>query len=397
MLIEKIKSIDSYNFLLIVLFVSLSLPDRVTPIVLILTALFALYKRFQIKRFRSGIFIPFVLLFSYYVLRLMGSVDVSGGIKFIEKNLIYIIGPIVLIPALINQKQRLLKAFVIGFLVVCMYTLVLVFMHYIGTDFEEKKWYFQYIETYGYHPTYMSIYALVSILIIDKYEFFKSPFLNGALIIFNILFIFFTASRAPLLVLFVLLILRTLIFRKKLYVFVFSLALILGFSAYSFSKDFRYKIDQLTTFKGFDYYDNNDYGSVSLRVAKIKAARSVWEEHFWLGYGTGGLKEELIKKYRSKELECWPCSQRKYNPHNQYLSLLSGHGLVGLVLFGIIIAYFIKSCFQHKDYFFFEVLLIFLISGLTESILERQKGVVAFVLLLFLLYVTKNQTNAKSF
>jgi O-antigen ligase len=395
MLSSNPKITDIYNYLLGFLLLSFSFPDKWSPLVIIVLLIISLYIRIKKKiGFKNYLMFFYLSIFAYYSIRLIGSPNFVSGIKFLEKNLIFIIAPIIIIPSIIQSRDKLLKTFVIGFTIVCSYTMIMLLVDSLmGSN--ENKWYFQNIETYGFHSTYMAMYAVVSLLILDWCKTFRSKYVRILCIIINLLFIFFSASRVVLLVLLVLLIMRAILFKKKKYIVFLSILVSMGVLAYAFSNDFRFKINQLSTFKGFDYYDNNDYGSVSLRVAKIQASYNVWQENLWFGVGTGGLKDELIKQYRSKEIECWPCSQRRYNPHNQYLSLLAGYGIIGLVVFMLSIFFILYHAIINRNYLLIEILILFLITSLTESILERQKGILIFAVVLYLIFTLDKRTVKK--
>jgi len=100
---------NCYNVLLVALVASFSLSDRIAPLVFILLAVVSVALRLKLK-------IPFSLnttgvLFSaiylYYLFRLLGTNEITDGIKFLEKNLSFIIVPLVIIPSLICVKKKL--------------------------------------------------------------------------------------------------------------------------------------------------------------------------------------------------------------------------------------------------------------------------------------------------
>lgn len=378
---------NTYNFLLIVLAASFSLPDRVAPPILIVLALASVALRFKLKIPFSlnRVSILFIVIFLYYLFRLWGSNDLSDGIKFLEKNLSFIIVPLIFIPNLIHNKKSIIKVFILGFSSVAIYTIIFsTISHYFLNS--DTKWYFQNIEQYGFHPTYMGMYSIISLIFLEREKLFKNKNFTILLIAINIAFIIFSASRISIITLIFIFILRAIFERKKHYLIIlvgaFSSLLLFYFA----SSDFKYKVNQLTSFRGFNHYDNNDYGSVSVRVAKIKTAKKVWLDNKWLGVGTGGLSDELVKTYRSKDIECWPCAQRRYNPHNQYLSILSGHGLIGFFIFALLIISILFRALKDRNYILLEIVLVFLTIGFTESILERQKGLMLFTFFLYFCY-----------
>lgn len=283
------------------------------------------------------------------------------------------------------KKKTIIKGFILGFSFIAIYTILFSTFNFYFFN-SGTKWYFQNIEHYGFHPTYMGMYSIISLIFLEREKLFKINNIKILLITINILFIVFSASRIAIIALLLIFILRAIFERKKRYLIIVGGAFSSLFLFYLLSNDFRFKVNQLTSFKGFDHYDNNDYGSVSVRVAKIKAAKKVWLDNKWFGVGTGGLTESLIKEYRSKEIECWPCAQRRYNPHNQYLSILSGHGLIGFFIFALLMIFLLYRAFKDRNYVLLELVLLFLIIGFTESILERQKGLMLFTFFLYFCY-----------
>lgn len=359
---------------------------------MILLAPLSLYLRFKHKLnyFKNKDSCLYVLIFLLYVLGLLWCDQTKEGLKFIEKNLSFIVMPLVIIPQLLPNKKKILRAFVISLIIIAVYTLVatLINVSFFGSEF---RWYFQEIEKFGFHPTYMGLYCLLAIVMITREKLFENyKKLNWILLSFLMLFLFFLASRIAILALVFLLILRLITSWKKEYFIGLISIFIIGVGLFFASDDFNYKTKQLLDFKGLTYYDNNNYGSVSVRVAKIKASLKVWSQNPWLGSGTGCLKEDLVTAYRSKSIECWPCSRQQYNPHNQYLSFLAGYGFMGLALFLALLGFLVYKAIRYKNILLLESLLLFMIVFLTESLLYRQRGLTAFLFFMILFYGIHN-------
>lgn len=367
---------------------SLSLPERILPIVMIVLAPLSLYLRFKhrLNHFKNKDSWLYLLIFLLYVLGLLWCDQTREGLKFIEKNLSFIVMPLVIIPQLLPPKKTIFKAFIISLITIAVYTLVatLINISFFGS---ELRWYFQEIEKFGFHPTYMGLYCLLAMVMLTREKLFDNKKkLKWILLSFLILFIFFLASRIAILALVFLLVLRLLISWKKEYFIGLISIFIVGVGMFFISDDFNYKTKQLLDLKSITYYDNNNYGSVSVRVAKIKASMKVWSQNPWLGSGTGCLTVDLVTAYRSKSIECWPCSRQQYNPHNQYLSYLAGYGFVGLTFFLLLLILLAFKAIKTKNLLFLESLFIFMIIFLTESLLYRQRGLTAFIFFMVLFY-----------
>ena len=131
-----------------------------------------------------------------------------------------------------------------------------------------------------------------------------------------------------------------------------------------------------------------------VRVENWNSVVKVISSNLFLGVGAdGGL--ELLQKERNVKSEPYI---NRHNAHNDILEILLRYGLVGLCMFLIIVLKLVKKAILTKEYFLGWFLIVFLISGLTESYLQRQIGLVFFVFLSLFLYNLKtiNQTELKS-
>ncbi len=385
--------ISLYNFLLVLLVFSLSLNRKIAPILMILSLVTAVFLRFKYKHsiFKEKYFYFYLLFFLYQLIRtLFDQENLSLGLRYVEKNLSFIVIPLIFIPELIKNIKTIYKSFIFGLILSIIILFFRISFFLLTTNNHNGiRFYYQYFSKFGFHPTYLGMYALIAIIIIDNVHLFdKSK--SKMLILFFSLVIFLTASRIAMIALVLFFLYKSILNKRKFYLKIVILILFSGVFAYSFSPDFRLKITQLKNFKGFSYYDNNDYGSVSLRVAKIKAATRVWKKNKWFGVGYGQVEEQLINFYKTKSIQCWPCMKRKYNTHNEYLQILASLGNFGLFLFFLLIGYLFVDALVHKKHMLLDIIFVFLMFGLTESILERQRGITALLFFTVIAYHSSN-------
>jgi O-antigen ligase len=105
------------------------------------------------------------------------------------------------------------------------------------------------------------------------------------------------------------------------------------------------------------------------------------------------MQDELQLVYKKNNFDI--AYNYRFNPHNQYLQTWATFGLIGLFfLLGILAVSFKYSITSQNIFYVFLVLLLSL-SMITESMLERQKGVVffSFFLLLFAAYYLNEEVN----
>ena len=134
------------------------------------------------------------------------------------------------------------------------------------------------------------------------------------------------------------------------------------------------------------------------RVYLWECALDVIVEKPILGHGVGDAKAQLNSALKDCDAKFWngernvPISERNYNFHNQFLQTWAEVGILGLLL----LIFLMIRPFYHKDQH--PLFLIFLgltfIGFLTESMLERQAGVVLIAFMYPLLSGLKNKKES---
>ena len=133
-------------------------------------------------------------------------------------------------------------------------------------------------------------------------------------------------------------------------------------------------------------YTQNRWGGRAIRIQKWLNTFELIAEQPFLGTGTGDLQDELQKVYKKNHFEL--AYVNKFNPHNQYLQTWATYGIPGLFFLLGIIVVSLRYAWGRKNPLYFILIFLLAFSMITESILERQKGVVffSFFLLLFAAY-----------
>jgi O-antigen ligase len=119
------------------------------------------------------------------------------------------------------------------------------------------------------------------------------------------------------------------------------------------------------------------YGGLALREKKWNSATDLILKEKIFGYGIGDAKGQLLKKYYEDGFTFGGDNQ--YNCHNQYLETTLQGGIILSSLLIFILIYLLYISFKRKNYLLFCTIVLFTISFITESVLERQRGVLAFV------------------
>ena len=112
------------------------------------------------------------------------------------------------------------------------------------------------------------------------------------------------------------------------------------------------------------------------RINLWSAAWIVIKKNSIIGTGTGDAQDELVKIYKKnnykREL------QENQNPHNQYLQTTVTLGIIGGLLLLIYLLTPFLMAFRKNDYLYLFFLALIILSFLTESILQTQRGTLFF-------------------
>lgn len=99
-----------------------------------------------------------------------------------------------------------------------------------------------------------------------------------------------------------------------------------------------------------------------------------------LGVGISGLDLEMSRKLHV--LGFHEMAAKHWNPHNQFLQLTAEIGWLGLLLFISILIAIARLAWQRKDQLLGFLLLSLVLNSLFESMLQRQSGIVFYLLFL---------------
>lgn len=123
--------------------------------------------------------------------------------------------------------------------------------------------------------------------------------------------------------------------------------------------------------------DGGGETGLSIRIVKWKCSLIGIMENPIFGTGSGDAVDYLVKCYEKKNF--WGMyPQYRFNAHNQFLETALTFGFSGLLVFLVIIVVLLSEARKGRDMVFCGFILLFCFASLTESILERQWGVVFF-------------------
>jgi len=129
-----------------------------------------------------------------------------------------------------------------------------------------------------------------------------------------------------------------------------------------------YDLDKFRAGEGSGYADSE-------RFRSWQAGLAIASESPFLGTGFGDVKAEIIDYYKTQYH-----SDQYWKPHNQYISVFAGGGLLGLFLF--MFGLLFPICYQRNamDELFLAFYITFLLSMLIEATLNSYIGSSIFLL-----------------
>jgi O-antigen ligase len=348
-----------------------------------------------------------IALYALYVAGIFYSENMASATIVIEHKMALLLAPLIIGAGHSLKKQHLVLAlysFVCAGIVasVVAYSLAL-YNGYTGVyesgTFIDFITYQNLAKAIGFQPIYFSLYlvfaffALVALYRDDRFTgqlFYENHRLTPLLLIFIFATIVLLSSRMELLVLIATAAFTLMVFVKDKKVIIKSFMLLAAISFLGAALIFSSKVNRERFTEMFDFssdYTENKYGGRSIRMEKWKNTLECWGQSPVFGVGTGDMQTELNKTYAKNNFET--ALEFQFNPHNQYLETALSIGIFGLLaLLGWMMG-ILWLAYKSGDWLLFAFGCVAAFSMITESMLERQWGVI-FIALFSALLITWN-------
>ncbi|NDV42147.1 O-antigen ligase family protein [Flagellimonas sediminis] len=247
-----------------------------------------------------------------------------------------------------------------------------------------------------HQPIYFSIYVGFAIIALAYLFLFtqkrhKLNVIYAFGFLFLLAFIFLLGSRTGILATFVCLAILTFWKSKKAFFAFLGCGLLFFVINYSYNDSFKKRIDNVVQFNtDFDYHSDWAYEGLALRYMTWNCSLSCISENFWFGTGITDAQpclDDCYKKNSYRSLLYFGEHQgTKFNSHSMFLDVFVKTGFLGFLV--MVLLFSILLILAYKDHNILMILLImfFLINGITESLLVREKGIVFFSFMLGLLF-----------
>ena len=342
------------------------------------------FKRLAFKRLKWKL----MIFQTVWILSLLGyffATNKSTASFLIEKQLMIFIFPL-LLPIAFDINSKNLKSLMISLILGSFTALLILFSYTLSSFINSSDFVFSnhlnhyFSSPISIHPTYLSIYicfAIACLLIWGKNirDFHKYLTAILLLVVFLLVGIIFLSSRNITIITFILIAILTYpLFKKKISYLISLLCCGVIMLTFVLSNNFLKERFGLNLISEVNLSKSREL--LEPRSERWKVAFELVKESPLIGYGTGDEEVKLKEKYLEHKM--FISYIEGFNAHNQFLSILIKHGIIGLIIFILAFAYYVKIGVKsrNKEYLLFLSILFF--AFMTENILDSNKGIFFF-------------------
>jgi len=328
---------------------------------------------------------------------------VSGGLE-IETKISMLILPLLLLSSeskYIGDINKLMLAFIFGCVVAGLICLghstyqYVTYRPWIEHFFGVRLSVLMHLGFFAFHLNLGVLFALQLLRSNNKITVRFQKWIWVALVFISLLILMSTSKNGLILLVINLCVGGVLYVKKtgKIKIAILgSVLLVISFTAVWFSTSYV-RLRLIETFENaFTPLKEDPSKSTSIRRVAWKNCIELIQENPLLGVGTGDVKNALYEKY--EQYGYVSALEKQIGPHNQYLQSFAELGIFGVLIILVLLWYPFLYGIKHKNHLLIWVSIAFIISCLTESMLERQAGIVLFNFFLpILLIQIKRQNN----
>lgn len=352
------------------------------------------------------IFFSFIGFFIWQIISLLYTDDLQNGLKNVESKLTLLILPLVFYSIRLTQLEvrRLILAYLFSIALCTVVLFAESFYHYFSNG--TLLTYHDFTRSLDFHAVFYSYDLFLSILL--AVFLIRTSTLNKRENVFVGISIF-------------LFIAGLVISASKNVLVVTTLFLIVGYVLKAMRKRFSLKefgllvggatvivivcinipsiggrIKQLGEMNGMDtfekvregemidYKDVSNFNGTSMRLTfwYVAIKKQFEEGELLLGYSPGDRRAVINEEFFKNGLNPW---YENYNLHNQFVQVMVELGLVGLLLYLLIHVGFLQNALKNRNYLLLAFVIGICFFQITESIIERNKGIVFIVFFLLFL------------
>lgn len=289
-----------------------------------------------------------------------------------------------------SKWQNLYLAFVAGVLLTFLICLIRALIRFPVLQSQSVFFYSQF-SGFIMAPNHLSNYVLFAIVPVaielvqqkQKSLSIKSPILLIIILITLIIFLILLSSKATLLVL-GLFAIYFLISLGRHKILSWAVIFIIGLFTISASlivvnhTMLKARIANMSIALQPDRIDYTIAESTTIRLSAMHASFDLISQNWYLGYGTGDVREVLTKYYKSNQYI--GAYKKGTNPHNQFLRSMLAWGISGLASLILLFALLFRQAKFHKKAIIWLWTVMMGILFLTDDMISIHAGVVYFTM-----------------
>ena len=337
-----------------------------------------------------------VLFYFLHIVGLAFTENLQNGLVDLRIKLPFLIFPIFFL--LVNKLYAkffhlILSAFLIGIISMSFFLLIRATYFF---PVEHIYAFFYSRLSYNFHPSYFSMYVtfalIIALYLYERFGHNKKHLLFVILIsLFFFLINFLLESKTGIFSFFLIISIYGIVKLYKKYKLM--LIMTLGIIAILFYAEIRHNQRLFDLFHtNIENIKKSTTASNEVRILVLKSALTVIHQNPF-GYGTGDVKDVLISEYQKDTYT--GAYKKKLNAHNQYFETTIGLGIQGTIILLFILIFSLAIAIKRKNYLLYLFIILMSINFLTESMLNRQNGVVFFTFFLTLLIAIQNSKAVK--
>jgi O-antigen ligase len=403
------------NLSIVFIAITFPLPFRISNLGIISLVIFWIAQKIVSKSkpnysFKSNaekwVFYSIIAFFIWQILSLFYTYDIANGLKNVESKFSLLVFPMVLFDLRPSWEKITywLKCYVYSIALCTVYLLARSITHYFTNG--SLLTYHEFTNSLSFHAVFYSYNIFLSVLITgflfsrkELSSIEKALFIISLILSFVGLLICSSKNVLVVTTLFLLLGFFIRMAKRKIQFkeIVLVILIVLG-GGFGISKVpvLKTRIVELTQLNGMENLDKIKRGEMivkedipkfngtSLRITfwYVVLHKMIDEDVLLLGYSPGDRREKINQEFYKIGLNPW---YKDYNIHNQFVQVFAELGIIGLILYLVVHFSLLLTAIKNRNLLLALLVAGFAIFQMTESIIERNKGIVFFVFFLILL------------
>ncbi len=348
-------------------------------------------ERLTLFKKRWKVILMFSSLYLLNIIGLLYTENMQEGLFHLEMQLSLLIVPLIMLTGKNVNKftlPELTKTFVFGNIVVMVLSFISAAIAFFKLG-EHRVFYYKDLSLFM-HPGYFSMYANFAISLLISLIYHSKDRINlryylGLVVL--IVGVYQLESRTGTIVLilnliygFGVLVLPRIRWKNQLSAYLLLLFVSIGIIGVSYMISKGGRQGQVIAEAG------NQSSSFGSRLAMWKASFDIVADSPIYGVGTGDAQDTMQDKFKEERIAY--AVVKNLNVHNQFFQVTIAFGMLGLLSLLLPMLYPLKFIWEKGNYLYVLFLGNVGVNFLTESVLEKQGGVIFYAVMWVLLYFT---------